>query len=176
IKMSRHNRHICRHTHHICRHGHAAHSIPFGPMRLAPVPSPVQPGQPAPTATEWNYTLQDFEELIIKWGPYTTLDLVKAAPHYTKTTVDVDPYAKLQFPEKWEATERVIHAVHPIPRGELEKLGPNCVRQLGERLKGGGEGRDEEFEGAMKKTLGRIDDCLEFYFCVERPGARVVSG
>ncbi|KAJ5022056.1 hypothetical protein PSV08DRAFT_350584 [Bipolaris maydis] len=138
-------------------------------MHRNPVPVPAHP------ATEWDYAPQDFEDVVIKWGPYTTDDLVKASPHYTKITVDVDPYAKLQFPERWESTERVIHAVHPIPRADLEDLGPNCMRQLGERLKSGRGARDAEFEAAVQRTLKRIDDALEFYFCVERPGARVVS-
>ncbi|ENI07892.1 hypothetical protein COCC4DRAFT_37672 [Bipolaris maydis ATCC 48331] len=170
MAMSRHNHHVCRHTNHVCRHGHhRCRSIPFGPMHRNPVPVPAHP------ATEWDYAPQDFEDVVIKWGPYTTDDLVKASPHYTKITVDVDPYAKLQFPERWESTERVIHAVHPIPRADLEDLGPNCMRQLGERLKSGRGARDAEFEAAVQRTLKRIDDALEFYFCVERPGARVVS-
>lgn len=169
--MPHHNYYACRHTHHVCRHGHhTCRSIPFGPMRRDPVPAP------AHAATEWDYVPQDFEDLVIKWGPYTTDELAKASPHYTKTTVDVDPYAKLQFPEKWGSVERTIHAVHPIPRGDLEDLGPNCVRQLGERLKSGHGEREAEFEAAVQRTLKRIDDVFEFYFCVERQGARVVSG
>lgn len=137
---------MSRHNHRACRHGHMCRSIPFDPARHTPAPVPAHP------ATEWNYTPQDSEELFIKWGPYTIPHLIKASPHYTKTTVDVDPYAKLQFPEKWESTERVIHAVHPIPRAELEDLGPNCVRQLGERLRGEVE---EEMQSSRLRCRGR---------------------
>ncbi|XP_014558751.1 hypothetical protein COCVIDRAFT_14159 [Bipolaris victoriae FI3] len=149
---------MSRHNHRACRHGHMCRSIPFDPARRTPYPAPapaLAPAlAPAPThpATEWNYTPQDSEELFIKWGPYTIPHLIKASPHYTKITVDVDPYAKLQFPEKWESTERVIHAVHPIPRAELEDLGPNYVRQLGERLRGEVE---EEMQSLRLRCRGR---------------------
>jgi hypothetical protein len=71
--------------------------------------------------------------------------------------------------------ERVVHAVHPIPYEDLEDLGPNCMRQLSERLQDEPE-RDEEFKARIQTTLHRIDDALEFFFRVELPSTRVVSG
>jgi hypothetical protein len=67
----------------------------------------------------WKSTPKDFEEFVAFWSKYATDDLVKFSPFYTKTTMIVDPRVKGQFPEKSEITERIVHAVHPVPRKQL---------------------------------------------------------
>ncbi|KAL6155109.1 hypothetical protein ACJQWK_00977 [Exserohilum turcicum] len=120
----------------------------------------------------------DFEDIVTTWGRYSTEELVKSSPYYTKSTIRIDPYAKLEFPEMEGCTERVVHAVHPIPRSYLEDMGPICMHDLGEKLDQ--ERWDVEGDPAttarIQETLARIDDILEFVFCLHLPGTRTFSG
>jgi hypothetical protein len=56
-------------------------------------------GRPSPLDF-WVFEPEDFEDIVIMWGEYDTEEKVKASPYYTQTTIDVDPWAKLQFPDK----------------------------------------------------------------------------
>jgi hypothetical protein len=126
----------------------------------------------------WHFTPKDFEEVVTLWSGYTTLNLVKQSPFYTKTIIIVDPRAKTQFPEKRDITERVVHAVHPIPREQLQNLGPVCLHNLGAGLEEErwDVDRTPEFNARVQETLARIDDALEFVFRVHSPGTRIFSG
>ncbi|KAI4627990.1 hypothetical protein J4E80_002126 [Alternaria sp. BMP 0032] len=138
------------------------------------------PGMIAPTRPMQlrQFTPKDFEEVVTLWSGYTTRDLVVESPFYTKTTIIVDPRAKAQFPEKSEITERVVHAVHPIPRKQLQNLGPVCLHNLGAGLdeERWDVNRSPEFNDRVQETLARIDDALEFIFRVHLPGTRIFSG
>ncbi|CAG5160030.1 uncharacterized protein ALTATR162_LOCUS5721 [Alternaria atra] len=126
----------------------------------------------------WKFTPKDFEEFVTFWSKYTTDDLVKSSPFYTKTTIIVDPRAKGQFPEKSEITERIMHAVHPVPRKQLQNLGPVCLHNLGAKLEEErwDVDRTPQFNARVQETLARVDDALELIFRVHLPGTRVFSG
>ncbi|KAL1799213.1 hypothetical protein ACET3X_003250 [Alternaria dauci] len=126
----------------------------------------------------WKFTPKDFEDVITLWSQYTTDDLVKSSPFYTKTVIVVDPRAKSQFPEKGDIIERIVHAVHPIPRKQLQNLGPVCLHNLGAKLEEERWDLDRtpEFNARVQETLARVDDALEFIFRVHMPGTRIFSG
>lgn len=124
------------------------------------------------------YVCEDFEDVVTTWGRYNTDELVKTSPYYTKIEIGVDPHAKMEFPEMSNVTERTVHAVHPIPRSDLENLGPICMHDLAEQLdqERWDVERDHAMNARIQETLARIDDILEFAFHLYFPGTRMFSG
>ncbi|KAF1936354.1 hypothetical protein EJ02DRAFT_459616 [Clathrospora elynae] len=125
----------------------------------------------------WNYTEDDFKDIFATWGRYSTPELVISSPFYTKTVVMTDPAARRKFSENKDILTREVHAVHPVPREELQDMGPNCLHHLGEQLEEERWylDRDPAFNARLKETLARIDDALEFVFRVQFPGSRLFS-
>jgi hypothetical protein len=125
----------------------------------------------------WQFTEEDFEDIITTWGRYDTPELVKSALYYTETVIITDSGARKQFSEKKDMWSRTVHAVHSVPREELQDMGPNCLHHLGEQLEEErwDVDRDSKFNARLKETLARIDDALEFVFRVQLPGTRLFS-
>jgi hypothetical protein len=140
--------------------------------------APASAAHPIRPINLWRFTEEDFEDIVTTWGRYDTPELVRSSPYYTKTVIVTDPGARKQFPEKKDTRSRTIHAVHPIPREDLQDMGPNCLHHLGEQLEKErwDVNRDPKFNARLRETLARMDDALEFVFRVQLPGTRLFSG
>lgn len=125
------------------------------------------------------YTAADFADVTTSWGTiYTTSELVRSSPFYTRTTIRTDSEARRALPAYANQVMRIVHATHPITRTFLAELGAESLLSLGEGLEEERweAVRDADFRERVNETLERIDDMLETGMRAVEPGSRLFSG